>query len=57
VQFAAVESFLHIRDPASVFHVGNLKTGPFWAIDAITRIKGPMSEMACSQQASLLIHL
>ena len=47
MQFAAVETFLHIRDPASVFHVGNSKTGRFWAINAITRIEGSMSEIAC----------
>jgi hypothetical protein len=42
VQFAAVETFLHIRDPACVFHVGNSPTGRFWAINAITRIERSM---------------
>jgi hypothetical protein len=29
VQFAAVETFLHIRDPASVFHVETRKLDDF----------------------------
>ena len=52
MQFAAVETFLHIRDPASVFHVGNSKTGRFWAINAITRIEGSMSEIAWLRKPS-----
>jgi hypothetical protein len=56
VQFAAVETFLHIRDPASVFHVGNSKTGRFWAINAITRIEGSMKWPGYNSCRSHLSH-
>lgn len=53
MQFAAVETFLHIRDRASVFYVGNSTTGRFWAINVFTRVGNYRSDMTTDQLDSL----